>query len=209
VPDFANRKIDSVWEYHKYIGYDKSIDPYDKPKDVADFADKAQLVNYDQYRALMEGFSSHMWEWYTGVIIWKTQNPWTALRGQMYDYYLDPNACLYGLHKGSEPFHVMYNPADGMIMIANNTFTAKHNIMLEVKFYDLDGKEKLLTQVFSEIEPTRSKKYLSVQSMLGRLVKEKGGFLYLSLLDENKKLLSDNLYWLPDATGNYSGLQEM
>jgi len=127
----------------------------------------------------------------------------------MYDYYLDPNACLYGLHKGSEPFHVMYNPADGMIMIANNTFTAKHNIMLEVMFYDLDGKEKLLTQVFSEIEPTRSKKYLSVQSMLGRLVKEKGGFLYLSLLDENKKLLSDNLYWLPDATGNYSGLQEM
>ena len=209
VPDFATRKIDSVWEYHKYIGYDKSIDPYGKPKDVADFADKAQLVNYDQYRALMEGFSSHMWEWYTGVIIWKTQNPWTALRGQMYDYYLDPNACLYGLHKGSEPFHVMYNPADGMIMIANNTFTAKHNIMLEVKFYDLDGKEKLLTQVFSEIEPTRSKKYLSVQSMLGRLVKEKGGFLYLSLLDENKKLLSDNLYWLPDATGNYSGLQEM
>ena len=209
VPDFANRKIDSVWEYHKYIGYDKSIDPYGKPKDVADFADKAQLVNYDQYRALMEGFSAHMWEWYTGVIIWKTQNPWTALRGQMYDYYLDPNACLYGLHKGSEPFHVMYNPADGMIMIANNTFMAKHNIMLEVKFYDLDGKEKLLTQVFSEIEPTRSKKYLSVQSMLGRLVKEKGGFLYLRLLDENKKLLSDNLYWLPDATGNYSGLQEM
>ncbi len=209
VPDFANRKIDSVWEYHKYIGYDQSIDAYGKPKDVADFADKAQLVNYNQYRALMEGFSAHMWEWYTGAIIWKTQNPWTAMRGQMYDYYLDPNACLYGLHKGSEPFHVMYNPADGMVMIANNTFTAKHNIMLQVKFYDLDGKEKLLTQVFSEIEPTRSKKYLSVQSMLEKFIKDKGGFLYLSLLDENQKLLSDNLYWLPDATGNYSGLQEM
>ncbi len=208
-PDFVNRKVDSVWEYHKYIGYDQYIDPYGKPKDVEDFANKAQLLNYDQYRALAEGFSAHMWEWYTGFIIWKTQNPWTALRGQMYDYYLDPNACLYGLHNGSEPFHVMYNPADGMVMIANNTFTAKHNIMLQVKFYDVDGKEKLLTQVFSEIEPTRSKKYLSVQSMLGRLVKEKGGFLYLSLLDENKKLLSDNLYWLPDATGNYSGLQEM
>ncbi|MEO8414157.1 MAG: glycoside hydrolase family 2 TIM barrel-domain containing protein [Ginsengibacter sp.] len=209
VPCFENRKIDSVWQYHKYIGYDQYIDLYGKPKDVQEFADRAQLVNYDQYRALAEGFTAHMWEWYTGFIIWKTQNPWTALRGQMYDYYLDPNACLYGLHKGSEPFHVMYNPADGMIMIANNTFTAKHNIMLQVKAIDMDGKEKLLTQVFSEIEPTLSKKYLSVKRMLDKLAKDKGVFLYLSLLDENKKLLSDNLYWLPDSTGNYSGLQEM
>ena len=209
VPDYTSRKIDSVWHYHKYIGYDHFIDAYGKPKDIKDFADKAQLVNYNQYRALMEGFSAHMWEWYTGVIIWKTQNPWTALRGQMYDYYLDPNACLYGLHNGSEPFHVMYNPADGMVMIANNTFTAKHNIMLQVKVYDMSGKGSLLTQVFSEIEPTRSKKYLSVKPMLDKFAKDKGAFLYLSLLDENKNLLSDNLYWLPDSTGNYSGLQEM
>jgi mannosylglycoprotein endo-beta-mannosidase len=89
-----------VWSYHKYIGYDSSVYAYGPIKDLRDYAEKAQLVNYDQYRALMEGFSSHMWDWYTGVIIWKTQNPWTALRGQMYDYYLDPNACLYGLHAG-------------------------------------------------------------------------------------------------------------
>jgi hypothetical protein len=150
-----------------------------------------------------------MWEWYTGFIIWKTQNPWTAMRGQMYDYYLDPNACLYGLHKGSEAFHVMYNPADGMVMIANNTFSAKHNIMLEVKAYDMNGKDSLLTQVFSEIEPTRSKKYLSVKRSLDLLAKDEGVFLSLRLLDENKNLLSDNLYWLSDATGNYSGLQRM
>jgi len=66
----------------------------------------------------MEGvLSSHMWDWYTGTIIWKTQNPWTALRGQMYDYYLDVNACLYGLHNGSEPLHVMFDPVENMVMI--------------------------------------------------------------------------------------------
>ncbi|MEP6628005.1 MAG: glycoside hydrolase family 2 TIM barrel-domain containing protein [Ginsengibacter sp.] len=204
-----DKKLDSVWQYHKYSGYDQYINAYGPPKDVKDFADKAQLVNYDQYRALAEGFTASMWEWYTGFIIWKTQNPWTAMRGQMYDYYLDPNACLYGLHKGSEAFHVMYNPADGMVMIANNTFSAKHNIMLEVKAYDMNGKDSLLTQVFSEIEPTRSKKYLSVKRSLDRLAKDEGVFLSLRLLDENKNLLSDNLYWLSDATGNYSGLQRM
>ena len=57
VPEFdevkGRTKTDSVWEYHKYIGYDGFIDKYGKPKNVADFAAKAQLVNYDQYRALM------------------------------------------------------------------------------------------------------------------------------------------------------------
>src|SRR5690606_2584270 len=71
--------VDSVWEYHKYIGYNNQVDAYGKTTDLKDWAKKAQLVNYDQYRSLMEGFSAHMWEWYTGVIIWKTQNPWTAL----------------------------------------------------------------------------------------------------------------------------------
>ncbi|HEY5462438.1 MAG TPA: glycoside hydrolase family 2 TIM barrel-domain containing protein [Hanamia sp.] len=209
IPDESYRNMDSVWRYHKYIGYDHYIDAYGKPTDVKDFADKAQLVNYDQYRALMEGFSAHMWEWYTGVIIWKTQNPWTALRGQMYDYYLDPNACLYGLHKGSEAFHVMYDNADGMVMIANNTFTEKRNIMLKAEAFDMDGKGRVLTQVFSYIEPTNSKKYLSLKNAIDRMAHDKGVFLYLSLLDENKNLLDDNLYWLPDSTGNYSGLQEM
>ena len=88
---------DPVWTYHKYIDYGNSLEPYGTPEDMADFAEKAQLVNYNQYRALIEGFSAHMWDWYTGSIIWKTQNPWTALRGQMYDYYLYPNACLFGL----------------------------------------------------------------------------------------------------------------
>jgi hypothetical protein len=182
---------------------------YGKPGNITDFAAKAQLVNYDQYRALVEGYSAHMWEWYTGVIIWKTQNPWTAMRGQMYDYYLDPNAGLYGLNKGSEPLHVMYNPADGMVMIANNTFSARRNIMLQVTAIDMRGKRTLLTQVFSEIEPTRAKKFLSIKKAMEELGKAEGVFLSLRLLDENQEILSDNFYWLPDSTGNYSGLQQM
>ena len=202
-------KVDSVWQYHKYIGYDAFIDPYGKATDARDFGKKAQLVNYDQYRALMEGFSSHMWEWYTGTIIWKTQNPWTSLRGQMYDYYLDPNACLYGLHNGSEPLHVMFSAADSMVMVANNTFKTHRDMMLTVKLYDMKGRDTLITQVFSEIGPTVSKPYLSVGRALAQLGKDEGVFLSLRLLDLNKQIISENLYWLPNAAGQYSGLQKM
>jgi mannosylglycoprotein endo-beta-mannosidase len=200
---------DSVWEYHKYIGYDGFIDKYGKAKDAEDFATKAQLVNYDQYRALMEGFSSHMWDWYTGTIIWKTQNPWTAMRGQMYDYYLDPNACLYGLHCGSEPLHVMCNPTDGMVMVANNTFKTVTNMLLVVKTYNANGKADLVTQVFEDVTPATTKRYLSVKGEMNNLAKQGGGFLVLQLFDKDQKVISENIYWLPGENGDYTALQNM
>lgn len=201
--------VDSVWQYHTYISYGEHIEPYGKPSDLEDFANKAQLVNYDQYRGLMEGFSSHMWDWYTGTIIWKTQNPWTSLRGQMYDYYLDPNACLYGLRSGSEPLHAMYNPVDGFVSIVNNHFEKRNNIMLVINAYDMQGKAKPITQVFCFMEPSSVKKIMSIKKQMDELAKEKGAFLRLQLMDTDKQLISDNFYWLPDAKGQYSGLKDM
>ena len=198
-----------MWSYHKYIGYDSSIYAYGPVKDLHDFAFKAQLVNYDQYRGLAEGFTSHMWEWYTGTIIWKTQNPWTALRGQMYDYYLDVNACLYGLHTGSEPLHIMYDPVRGMTMIANNGFRTRRDLMMQVRIFDIDGMMRSLGQQFFEVGPTLAKSYLPIGREVNALRKKEGCFLSLRLLDTAQRVVSDNFYWLPDSAGNYSGLQRM
>jgi len=208
-PSMGRHQMDSVWNYHKYIGYDSTVYAYGPVKDLKDFAFKAQLVNYDQYRALMEGFSSHMWDWYTGVIIWKTQNPWTALRGQMYDYYLDVNACMYGLHHGSEPLHVMFDPVENMVMIVNNTLRYQRDMMLEVRTYDMEGKERKITDVYEEIGPSTVRKYLPMGRSIDRMRREKGVFLSLRLLDEHKQAISDNFYWLPDSSGHYSGLRKM
>ena len=202
-------KEDEVWSYHKYIGYDSSVYAYGQVKDLRDFANKAQLVNYDQYRALIEGFSAHMWDWYTGAIIWKTQNPWTAMRGQMYDYYLDPNACLYGLHCGSEPLHIMYDPVTGMTMIANNTFRTHRDLMMQVIVTDMAGKTRMLTQQFYEVGPSTAKNYLPIGRGIDHLRSKEGLFLTLRLVNTDKQIVSDNLYWLPDSTGVYSGLQHL
>lgn len=204
-------ETDSVWTYHTYtgVGYEDHIIPYGEPKDIKDFAMKAQLVNYDQYRALIEGFSSHMWEWYTGTIIWKTQNPWTSMRGQMYDYYLDPNACLFGLRKGSEMLHVMCNPVTKRTMIVNNGFKPIGDMMLVAKYYDIEGNETILNQEIAYINASDAKKIIPLQSMLKDRLKADGGFLYLQLLDKDGELLSDNFYWYPNASGKYTGLNKM
>jgi mannosylglycoprotein endo-beta-mannosidase len=202
-------RLDSVWRYHTYIGYEDYIDKYGKPKDVKEFAEKAQLVNYDQYRALMEGFSSHMWDWYTGTIIWKTQNPWTAMRGQMYDYYLDPNACLYGLHSGSAPVHVMYNPVDSAVSLINNTFVNLKQVTATVKLYSIAGKATPVTTLIKDLAPSDVMPLLSIKKEIAAAATDRGAFLALRLTDKNKKVISDNIYWLADKNGEYSGLNEI
>lgn len=204
-------EVDSVWTYHTYsgVGYKNHILPYGSPTDIKDFTMKAQLVNYDQYRALMEGFSSHMWEWYTGSIIWKTQNPWTSMRGQMYDYYLDPNASLFGLRKGSEMIHIMCNPVTKRIFIVNNSFEPIKDAMIVAKYYDIAGKETLLTHELAYIGASDAKKIIPLNPGLDNLLQKDGGFLSLELLDSNKHVLSNNFYWFPNAEGNYTGLNQM
>jgi len=158
---------------------------------------------------LAEGFSSHMWDWYTGYIIWKTQNPWTAMRGQMYDYYLDPNACLYGLKHGAEALHVMYNPLNGMVTIVNNSFETKRDLMLVIKTVDIDGKEKVITQLFEEIQPSSVKGYAAIKNAVSAAAEKQGAFLSLQLFNVHQNTVSNNFYWLPDAQGVYSGLKAM
>ena len=50
-----------------------------------------------------------MWKKYTGFLIWKTQNPWTGLRGQFYDHLLDQTAGFFGCRCAAEPIHVQLN----------------------------------------------------------------------------------------------------
>jgi len=210
--DAATRKwnADTVWQYHKYSSYDSSIEAYGHPRDVKDFAKKAQLVNYNQYRALMEGASARMWEWYTGIIVWKTQNPWTAMVGQMYDVYLDPNACLFGLRTGGKPLHVMYNPMAKSLMVANNGFKNTDKLKVTATAYDSKGNSKPLAEVYSLVGGSKVNTCHRFNKTLDSLSRPSGAFLYLALNDSaSNKLLDENIYWLPDAQGNYTGLRNM
>ena len=209
IPASNYAKLDSVWKYHEYLGYGNRIDRYGTPTTLRQFAKTAQIVNYNQYRGLIEGHLAHMWDWYTGVIIWKTENPWTALRGQMYDYYLDPNGGLYGLKHADKLLHVMYDPLDGMVTVANQTFRPYPDLMVQVRVITIGGKDSLLTQWFMDISPTTVQKLIPTEGILEHFFAAEGGFLDLRLLRNPDSVIDENLYWFPDSTGIYSGLQHM
>lgn len=200
--------VDSVWQYHKYSSYDSAVEVFGHPADAEDFARKAQLVNYNQYRALMEGFTSRMWDWYTGVLIWKTQNPWSAMLGQMYDVYLDPNACLYGVKTGAAALHVMYNPTNRRIMVANNHTTDTPATGVRIRMVNRSGLYEEVEKI-TGLTANSCDNYARLPKKLPVNTEKEGVFLQLSLLGRGDTVLDENVYALPSASGDYSWLSKM
>ena len=213
VPHYAPEQqkwiTDSVWDYHHYTGYDSVIEAYGHAKDITDFTRKAQLVNYNQYRALEEGAAAKMWSWYTGIIIWKTQNPWSAMKGQMYDCYLDQNACLYGTAEGAKPVHIMYDPVAKSAMVVNNRFLPC-GLTMEARAYTHSGTAIPIWTCDTTIPASTSVTVHRFGRQTDSLAAKEGVFLYLCLRNRaTNETVDENIYWLPDSKGLYSGLGQM
>jgi hypothetical protein len=195
------RTRNAVWQYHKDLGYGNHLERYGTVADIETYCKYAQAVNYDQYRSFMEGWASHLWEWYTGILIWKTQNPWTSLRGQMYDSSLDVNASLYGTKKGCEPLHPQYNPVSRQVEVVNTALN-KHDVTVKARVYDISGK------IIREHEAAASLSPNSVVQLFEAPVPTQiEGVYFLKLtLSESGKERTDNIYWLTTKEKDYTTL---
>eukprot|EP00249_Psilotum_nudum_P010087 c22324_g1_i1 orf=833-3763(-) len=214
-PDGYIKEVpNSTWDYHKYIPYSNpgtvhdQIESYGEPKDLDDFCGKAQLVNYVQYRALMEGWTSSMWTKYTGVLIWKNLNPWTALRGQFYDHLHDQTGGFFGIRLACEPVHVQLNLATHFVEVVNTTATVLTNVSVEATVWDLDG----VCPYHNVAEHLTIPSKLTIRTFEMQYANSKSPrpvyFLLLRLSDEsNKTLISRNFYWIHLPGGNYKPLE--
>ncbi|MDR1601561.1 MAG: beta-glycosidase [Tannerella sp.] len=200
----AGRTFNAAWRYHKDLGYGNHLERYGKVTDIETYCKYAQVVNYDQYRSFMEGWASHIWEWYTGILIWKTQNPWTSLRGQMYDYFLDVNASLYGVKKGCEPLHPSYNRVSRQVEIIN-TAPGQHAVTVGARIYDLSGA------ILWEKEAGASVSSASVERLFDVPLPEQvqGAYFLKLTLAEAGSESTDNIYWLTTVENDYTALAAM
>ena len=190
-----------TWRYHKDLGYGDHLERYGEVKDIETYCKYAQVVNYDQYRSFMEGWASHMWDWYTGILIWKTQNPWTSLRGQMYDWSLDVNASLYGTRKGCEPLHAYYNPVTRKAGLLNTTLKDYTDLSIIALIYNLEGK------LLWEKETRANSKANTVQELLDIPVPEGIQGAYFLRLALNADV--PNIYWLTTEPKDYTSLSQL
>lgn len=201
-----DRWANPVWRYHKYLGYGDFIDQYGKADGIDDFCKKAQLVNYEQYRALQEGFNAGMWTKYSGMLVWKNQNPWTALRGQFYDVFLEQNGGFYGYQHGAKPLHLQLNLNDSSVCLVNQTLDDRKDLNVSAELFDIHGKLISKDQWNASISANKMEVLKKVDT---RAVTEPVFFLRLKLLDQSNILLDENFYWLAKSAGNYIGLNEL
>jgi len=129
VPARGADATNDAWVYHKYEGlvgangYDAvyAYTAVDALGDHVEWCWRAALAQYDQYQALFEGFEHPFSDVRRhGVLLWKSQSPWPALRGSLYDHSsLEPNGGYWGvrasyfgaLGNSTGALHVVYNRA--------------------------------------------------------------------------------------------------
>ncbi|KAF2316902.1 hypothetical protein GH714_042243 [Hevea brasiliensis] len=168
----------------------------------------AQLANYIQYRALVEGYTSHMWGKHTGFLIWKTQNPWTGLRGQFYDHLLDQTAGFYGCRCAAEPIHVQLNLATYFIEVVNTQSAELSDVAIEASVWDLSGTCPYY-KVFDKLS-VPPKKIVSIGEMNYPKSKKPKPLYFLLLKLYNMSdysIISRNFYWLHLPGGDYKLLE--
>ncbi len=205
--------INDDWAEHDFCGGAQQGDRYpyiitDRYGPIAslpDFVRKAQLANYECFRAMYEGRFAKLFHPETGVITWMSSPAQPSFVWQLYSHDLEPNGSLYGTRKACEPVHIMMNQADWHVMVVNNTAEPLRGVTARTTVYNLDGSLQYTHSDAATAAP-------SAATDLGAIAFSNGlsavHFVKLDLLDGKGRLLSDNFYWRA-ATGDEDNFQAL
>lgn len=120
------------WNFHKFLPWSTQLlnnDTYDHvyayfnsdhSVNARDWTAAAQLAAHSQYQNLCNGFISHLFNYTTAVVIWKTQSPWPSLRGFLYDWYLESTGTLRGMRAAlGSPVSIAFDPKLWRLRVIN------------------------------------------------------------------------------------------
>jgi hypothetical protein len=112
---------------------------YGKIANLADFVRKAQLANYEAFRAMYEGRNAQLFHPTTAIITWMSDPAQPSFVWQLYHYDLEPNASLFAVMHASEMVHIQLNEANGQVQVINNKPEPVTDAVARVDVYNLDG----------------------------------------------------------------------
>lgn len=210
--------IDGVWAYHdannwpgedtrKFSSYDHMLRSYYGAPDssaagVEQYLERAQLVNYDVYRAAIESVTRQLWKSSSGIVLWKSNSSWPSATWQVYDWYLQAHAGYYATKKAGSMVHVQYNRDDGKVVLVNHTASTKP-VTVEAIMFNLSSQPVWTKQVMISLPADTA-----IVTPLQIAARDTLQFLQLRVSDENKRVWSEQLYWLHG--GNvFSSLQQL
>ena len=177
-------------------------------RNLADFVRKAQLANYEAFRAMYEGRNAEMFHPTTAVITWMSNPAHPSFVWQIYDYDYEPMSSYFAVMHASELVHIQFNQANGELQVIDNLPTPVSDATAQVSIYDLDGSLAAQHQTKFTAAPEAATDLGPVKFPAGLSAVY---FLQLDLRDSAGKLVSSNFYWLaqPDHRGNLTALNQL
>jgi hypothetical protein len=181
---------------------------YGEGTSLENFERKAQLMNYETYRAMFEGLQAHMWTKNSGRLLWMTHPAWPSNHWQIYSSDYDTHAAYYGVKKATEPVHVQMNLPGLDVSLVNTTLQTRDDLKLSTQVLALDGRE-LLTRT-DAVRASANDVTPGPAMNIAALVQQEGMVIVaLRLFNAQDVLLSENTYWQGVDDGSHRKLAAM
>jgi mannosylglycoprotein endo-beta-mannosidase len=224
----ANGDAGPTWNYHKFISWSTNstydhVYAYIGPNrtvNASEWCAAAQLAAHAQHQQLFNGFISFIFEYTSAVILWKSQSPWPAMRGFLYDWYLETTGALRGTQAAlAQSVSVVLDASTWRLRLVNRqvyqlTKARSASILgARYSFVSLRGEVIVTADVplASEVVSPMSASLLGTEPVKWPANCSDVCFLRLQVLGAKAKGVS--WYWLTNpALGNesdYSALGEM
>ncbi|HUD83989.1 MAG TPA: glycoside hydrolase family 2 TIM barrel-domain containing protein [Candidatus Saccharimonadales bacterium] len=181
---------------------------YGQVANLADFARKGQLANYEAFRAMYEGRNAKLFKPCTGVITWMSNPAQPSFVWQIYHHDLEPNASLFAAKKACEPVHIQLNEKTWDVEVINNLPAPVTQSHASLTIYNLDGSTVYQHEFEVQAPPSAETSLGSVEWPANLSAVH---FIKLEWHDAAGTLLSDNFYWraLPEQPDNLQALETL
>jgi hypothetical protein len=165
---------------------------YGPIRNLADFVRKAQMANYEAFRAMYEGRNALLFHPTTAVLTWMSNPAQPSFVWQIYHYDLEPMSSYFAVMHASELVHIQLNEATNHIQVIDNFPQPLSGALASVSIYSLDGERVSEKDTLVTAAP-------DVATDVGELELPDSVttvyFVKLELRDSAGKLLSSNFYW--------------
>ncbi len=187
---------------------------YGEVRNLADFARKSQLMNYECIRAIYEAPVAHMGSVgpypRTGVIMWMTNPAQPSFVWQMYSHDLEAHSSFYAVQHACRRVNLVLDARNFDVIVANHSRAVVRG-SVEASFYGVDGVE------FARASMPVGGVAGADRAVVGRVASEVGAapsevaFVRLVLRDSRGSEVVRSFYWVekPGREDGFAGLEGM
>jgi len=178
------------------------------PTSLEDFERKAQMLDYEDHRAIFEGMNAHLWAPNSARILWMTQPAWPSNVWQILSSDYDTQSSFYGVKKACEPLHVQLDLSNYNVAVVDTTSDPQPGLLISASVYSLDNK--LLLHHEEKKDAAADAVTDGFKLELAPLLASEGIVLVkLELRNSSGEMVSENFYWLGAESASYRRLNRL